>query len=325
MTNQLYERMIHMLEQQTDLLLVGHNEPDSDCLGSLLGLYLAFGGKEKNWRMVTEDQPAAYLDFLPQLSAVVRPQQIDFQPKAVLYVDCCSLNRTGRWLEAYLTENTPVSCIDHHQRTRFQGEITLIESDAAACGEIVAALLQQAAIPPTKEVATALYTALVGDTGCFRFTNTGERTLAQAAWLRPLVDIEQIRIRLYESRSRANMQLLSAALNHLQYRLDGKFCYSWLDRADFAAAGADDASDIVNFTLSTAGVQLGLLLEEYDGYLKVSLRCRSGYRVDQLAQNLGGGGHMQAAGCRLPGTLAQQAPVVLQAVEAYLAQLAAQK
>ncbi|MCR4963184.1 MAG: DHH family phosphoesterase [Firmicutes bacterium] len=319
--NELYRQMIEILQRQRNLLLVGHVEPDGDCVGSLLGLYFAFQGREKNWRLVTEDAPAACLGFLPGIDTIIRPEAIDIVPQAILTVDCWTLNRTGYWLSDYLQPGLPFYCIDHHRTSHFQGDLAVIEPQAAACGEIVAALMQQAGIEPDADTATALYTALAADTGCFRFGSTQSRTLAQAAWLRPQVDIEQIRIALYESRSRGNMHLLTQALNHLHYSCDGAFCYTVLRREDFQEAGQALASDIVNFTLVSTGVKIGMLLEEHDGYVRVSLRSRPGYPVDQLARDLGGGGHRQAAGCRREGDLQTEEAVLTAAVENYLAQL----
>ena len=313
--------MIEILQTQRNLLLVGHIEPDGDCLGSLLGLYFAFHGQEKNWRLITQDSPADYLNFLPGLNKIIRPQAIDIVPQGILMVDCCALNRTGNWLADYLQTDIPRYCIDHHQTAHFQGELAIIEPQAAACGEIVAALLQQADIQPDVPTATALYTALAADTGCFRFGSTQSRTLSQAAWLRPLVDIEQIRIALYESRSKGNMHLLKQALQKLEYGCNGQFCYSILTRDDFRAANYAEASNIVNFTLLTAGVKIGMLIEEHEGYLKVSLRSRPGYPVDQLARRLGGGGHQQAAGCRRDGNLQTESALLIATVEHYLQQI----
>ncbi|MEG2212543.1 MAG: bifunctional oligoribonuclease/PAP phosphatase NrnA [Clostridiales bacterium] len=309
-----------MLNNQKNLLLVGHLNPDGDCLGSLLALYLAFDGVHKGWQVATMDAFPAYLDFLPGHEIVRQPAQIGGRPEAVLFVDCCALTRTGMWLEQYLTANVAVYCIDHHQSADFQGQISLIEPTAAATGELVCALTEQAGIGFDRNIATNLYTVLVADTGCFRFTSTNARTLSQAALLRPWVDTAQIQIKLFENRSLVNMRLLSRVLARLQYLAEGQLCVGYLTREDFMVAGGEDANDIVNFTLYTSGVKIGLLVEEYVDFVKVSFRSHSSYRVDQLAQSLGGGGHLRAAGCRLPGTLREQLPRVVAAAEALIRQ-----
>jgi len=300
-----YPQMMDFLLHCEDLLITAHLDPDPDCIGSMLGLYHMCGGAKRGWMLVLEDEIPLNLYYLPGQELILKPQQLTRQPQAVLLVDCGELGRASRgWLDAH--SDLPFYCIDHHISNRFQGQLAIVEPDASSTGEIIAALLQEARLPLHLEAATCLYSAIIADTGGFRYLNTTSRALALAAILLACgVDKEQIRIQLFESRSPAAMAMLKTAFNNLQVIAEGQLCYTFIRWEEMRQAGAlkGDLHNIANYTLHQRGVKVGLFLEEYEDHVKLSLRGRQGWRVDQLAQAWGGGGHVLAAGCSLPGSL----------------------
>ena len=313
MSNQNYDIMLQMLDTQHNMLLVGHEDPDCDSLASLLALYRMFRGEEKNWRMVLRDEVPQNLRFLPHLEEMVSPDTLrpaDYD--AVLLVDCGEPRRTGAWL-AEMLPGKKLYCIDHHSSNAFQGDLSLVEPDAAASGEIIAALCEYAGLFPDDDTALCLYSAMAGDTGCFRYQNTTPRALRLASLLLPQVDLEMVRVRLFEDRSYANLKMMAACLENIRTDCGGQLAYSWLDRATMLRYGATmaDCHNIVNYTLVLSGVRLGILFEEHAGHVKMSFRCRRGLRVDELARRLGGGGHVLAAGCKIEGELDTVMPRVL--------------
>lgn len=313
--NKTYDAMLQMLKTQRNLLLVGHEDPDCDCLASVLALYRLFDGAEKNWRMLLHDIVPQNLRYLPHLAEMTAPETIgsaDYD--AVLLVDCGEARRTGAWLAAMLP-GKKLYCIDHHISNDFHGDLALVEPHAAATGEIIAALCEYAGLCPDDDSALCLYSAMAGDTGCFRYLNTTARCLRLAGWLLPRVDLEAVRIHLFEDRTYANLKMMAVCLEHIATDCGGLLAYSWLDRASMLRyrAGMADCHNIVNYTLTLSGVRLGILFEEHDGYVKMSFRCRRGLRVDELARQFGGGGHMEASGCKLSGSLDEVMPRVLAA------------
>lgn len=320
--NENYRPMLDMLLHQRDLLLVGHEDPDCDCLGSLLALYRGFGGCDKGWKIALNDEIPSNLRFLPGLELMVNPSQLtpeDFA--AVLLVDLGEPDRAGAYLPP-LIAGKPLYCLDHHFSNHFQGQLALVEPEAAAAAELAAVLLEQAGISPDDETALCLYAAMAADTGCFRYLNTSSRCLRLAGQLLPQVDLELVRICLFENRSLANVKMMAACLNNIQVEQEGRLAWSFLSQEEMRRwqATAADCHNIVNYTLSLAGVKLGLLFEEHQGLVKLSFRCRRGFRVDQLAQQFGGGGHLLAAGCKLPGSLEEVRPPVLAAARQLLAE-----
>jgi len=311
-----YSKIIQFLQQQKNMLICGHEQPDADCLGSMTAVYLAFAGEQKNWRMVLPDEVPHNLRFFPGLEQAVSPDDIDIQVDAVLMLDGRGLHRTGQWLAPYL-EGSKVYCVDHHMGNSFDGDYIVLEPEASATAEIIAAIAEQAGIEMNEDIATCLYGGIAGDTGCFRFMNTTQRCFLQAARLLPYVDTENIRIHLFEDCTMANLRMKGYCCQHLHMEADGNICYAVLDKEVMESCGGTlaDTHGIVNYTLMPHGVKLGILFEEHDEFTKVSFRSRKGTGVNELAHYLGGGGHELAAGARIWEKPEKAVPLVINAAK----------
>ena len=308
-----YAEIIDVLRREQRLLIAGHEDPDCDCLAAALGVYLTAGGKDRQWTLLSTGEAPVNLSYLPHLDLFTDPTAIDADAyDAVLLVDCSELKRAGQWMPA-LARGKKVYCIDHHEVKAPEGLINVVEPEAAAACEIIACICREAGLAIDDEAALCLYSGLAADTGGFRFRNTSARCLLAASWLRPQVDSELVRIRLFEDRTYANMKMMAACLREMQVECGGLLIYSHLSRAEMEkyGAGYNDCHNIVNNLLELSGVKVALMFEEYPGEVKMSFRCRDGYRVDELARRFDGGGHMLAAGAKQPGTLDQVMPAVL--------------
>ena len=320
-----YRQLIEILQQQQDMLVVGHLRPDADCLGTMLALYHAFGGAEKGWVLADNDPVPEYLTFLPGMETVQLLNDDMPAPQALLMVDCSDLDRCGcsQLMAAWRAAGAEpqIYCIDHHISNQYEG-IGVVEPKATATAEIVAALIEYAELPFTPEVATCLYSGMAADSGCFRHSNTTPRTLRFVANLvEGGLEPEPLNAHLFDRRSFANMRLVGESFNNMMVCADGQLCCMTIseDAMDRFGATLQDCENIVNFTLQLIGVKIGMLFVEYQGMVKISMRSRFGCRVDTIATELGGGGHKQAAACRMPGTLDEIMPLALAAAKRELA------
>jgi phosphoesterase RecJ-like protein len=170
----------------------------------------------------------------------------------------------------------------------------------------------------TREVATGLLTAISMDTGWFRHTNTRPGTLrAGAKLIEAGADIAAIYRELFERNTLGRLRLMGRTLTGLQTDLGGRVAYTTISRDDLAGTGAipQDSEDLVDFTVSLGGVEVGaLFIEQARGGIKVSLRSRAGFDCARLAATLGGGGHRAAAGVILSGPMTQAVDDVLRAL-----------
>ena len=302
--NTLYREMIDALKSKSNILITGHLDPDADCIGTMLGLYFAFQGEKKNWQLVLDGDIPDNLKFMPGVELIKKPVQIE-KPEAVFLVDCSESGRAGNgWLTPYWQESTKY-ILDHHLNCQAEGDIIIQDANAAATGVLAYKIIEDAGIDVDQNTAINLYSAIVSDTGGFRYANvTPEVFQIAAKLLEKDINLEEIRINLFEQRSKRSMAVLGSAINSMEYYHNDEIAIMTIDNFTLDRIGAkrEDCKEIINFSMMPKGVKVGLLFEENHDGVKVGLRCRVGYDVNKIAISYGGGGHALAAGCLLKDT-----------------------
>jgi phosphoesterase RecJ-like protein len=295
--------IVDELRRADKLLLVTHENPDGDALGSLLGMYLLLVGLGKDAVMFMDaDQfPLPYEYQRMPLENVHRELPDDLDERVIVFLDCGNIDRMP--VEFLREGHQHILNIDHHHdNTRF-GDVNLVVAGASSTAEIVWDLAKDLEVTITKEMADALYIALVTDTGKFMFENTTPKAHEMAADLIEAgVQPQEAHRRLYEGLPFARLQLLARALAAVQRFDGGRLTLTHLTREDYAHSNAleSDSEGIVDHLRqveSTVVAALARELLDSDGRRKVSLRATD-KRVDvsKIARELGGGGHRQAAG-----------------------------
>ncbi len=300
------------------VLLASHINPDGDTMGSALALGLALRGAGKHVAMVCPDEVPPPYRFMPGCEGFLRSVPDEAFDVAVA-LDCDGEHRLGPAATGVRRQPCVVE-IDHHPGTERFGQIVVVDPSAAATGEMVFEVLRLLGLPPTPEIATNLYVAIMTDTGSFRYPNTSARVVRIAA---ELVDCgavpSAIAEQVYETRPFAAMALLGRALSSIRRSDDGAVAWARLTAEDFARTNATDADTegIVNNLLAIAGVRASVLFRQVNGRVRISLRARAPVDVAEVARTFGGGGHRLAAGCTLEMPLADaERRVLAEALEA---------
>ncbi len=301
------------LRREKHVLAVSHESPDGDALGSLSAFVLMCERLGVPYVVYVPGDsafPAEY-EFLPRLRDAVRGNPPMVEPDTTVYMlDCASLARGGAQL---FGEGLTVITIDHHQDNPGNADLNLIEPNAASTSVILYDIFRAGHFPIDVQVAASLYVGLVTDTGRFQFSNTDPKAHRVAAELQELgVDVAAVAQQVYESVPQPKLRLLGRALEHMEVKHGGLIVTSWLDEADFRAAGADGshAEGIIDTLRMLRGATLAALVRERDKEsgpeTKVSLRSTDG-RVDvaAIAALQGGGGHKQAAGFTSSGEVVE--------------------
>jgi len=296
-------------------LLLGHVHPDGDVLGTLLGLGL--GLEAAGWA-VTWAGPHPVPDVLAFLPGATRWQTWSAPPRrfdVVVLTDCPNPDRTEGLLDAARSASGHVLNIDHHPDNRRYGTLNWIDPAAAATGEMVFDLIRALGYPVTPEIALDLFTAVHTDTGSFRYSNTTPRTFRIAAELTAAgADPALVSDRLYQRRPPDALATLGLVLRRISVSKDGRVAWLTVPRGLCSEAFLA-AEDLVTYPRSLDGVEVALLLrEEGDGLVKASLRGKGRIAVNRIAQRFGGGGHENAAGCTVRGTLEDATTELLDAV-----------
>jgi bifunctional oligoribonuclease and PAP phosphatase NrnA len=314
------------LRQHDRFLVVTHENPDGDALGSLLATTLALRQLGKDVVMYLPGQtplPREYA-FMP-LEELLREPPADSADRVLVAVDCAKEDRIGD--EAVLSQARTVLDVDHHHdNTRF-GDVNLIVADASSTAEVLRDVFAELGVELTPELAEPLYIALVTDTGRFQYANTTPKALRLAAELVEAgADIHAVFQEVYESVEFAKLKLLARALDRAEVLEGGRIVVSHLLRTDFAEAGAAEpySEGIIDYLRAVEGAELAVLIREqlstsspaHKGSLRSSI---DELDVSTIARRFGGGGHRQAAGFSTDLPLQE---IVEQVREGFLAQRA---
>jgi len=305
------QRIIDEVNGADKFVLVTHENPDGDALGSLVGMHqvLLALGKDSIMYMAAEELPLPheyrFFDF-EGLQSFPPP---DLDERTIVFLDCGNIDRNPA--DAFKRDEAHILNIDHHHdNTRF-GTVDHVVQRASCTAEIVWDLMGGLGVKATIEIAEALYVGLVTDTGKFMYENTGPRAhLMAAEMIVAGVDVHGIYRRLYEGMPYSKLALLSRGLDNVQRFDDGRLTITRLRREDFRASGAQESysEGIIDLLRSVAGTKVAALARELSDNgddaarggvtrKKVSLRATDGeVDVSIIARAGGGGGHRQAAG-----------------------------
>src|SRR5262245_5469778 len=297
----MLSQVVQLIEQKQHFMITSHVRPDGDGLGSGLALYWMLRALNKDADVVLRDRvPPAY-NVLPGSEQVIVQGDVTERSDAAFIIECSDVDRPCL---PSLKDQFVVN-IDHHSTTGPFGDVNWIDSTAAAVGEMIYNLCKALGVEVTKEIAECIYTALLTDTGSFHFSNTTERTLKIASELvRRGVEPARISQALFYSSSFSKVKLLGHVLSNIERDESGRIAWITMDRAtmDEVDACEEDSDGIVNHALSIAEVEAVAFFKELSpGAYRISLRSKGKYNVAKIAEQFGGGGHRNAAGCRIEG------------------------
>lgn len=316
------QQIVQLLSSATDVLLLVHQIPDGDALGSLSAMLTCLQKQGKNAIAYCDDPVPGIYKFLPGMDQLYNAVSIPkFSPSLAVVMDCADQGRVGHGMKL-LEGIEPIVNIDHHLGNTLFGHLNWVDSKAAACGEQIYQLILSAGWEITPDVATALYTSLVTDTGSFQFSNATAYTLRLAADLRDKgARVGEITQEVYETKTLTSIRLLSEVLPTLRLSSDGRIAWLKVKKhlMERLNAGHEDCEGLIAYPRSLEGVEVALLFREMDqSTVKVGLRSKGNIDVNFVARQFGGGGHRRASGCTLYTNMDDAEAQVLEAVKSML-------
>ncbi len=306
-----------------NFLLVGHIIPDGDCIGSAAALLMGLMVLGKKARVLLSDPVPEIYNFISVTADFKAQWPDDRVIENIIYLDCSDDKRVGEAIAASVDNTVTTFNIDHHATNDDFADYNWVDPHAAATAEMVLLLLNTMEVNIDADIATALYSGLVMDTGRFMYQSTSERTLMTASQLLNAgADLDLIRINLFESKTGKEMELIRLALNNLIISDDGRVAWISLPYKKVEEIGAlkIHPESIINYTREIKGVEVGMLFREIEpGKIKIGFRAKKDIDVARIAAELGGGGHRQAAGAVYQGTLDEARTMVIKIVKDVLA------
>jgi phosphoesterase RecJ-like protein len=285
------------LRQQDNFLIINHRRPDGDAVGCAVALCLglrAMGKQAKLWK-----NPQTTERYLPYVSGL----ETETEEAGMILVSVDMATEGLLPLNGEHFAGRIQLSIDHHPSNEGYARLSNVQPKAAACGEVILAILEQLLDTVTVPMAEALYLAVSTDTGCFQYSNVTPDTLRTAARLKELgADTYSINKVMFGTKTIARLRLEAALTESAAFYAGGLvgLCVLTYETMDKLGATEDDADDISGFPRSIQGVKIGVMLRNLrEGGSKISLRTEGGYDASAICGLLGGGGHKAAAGATL--------------------------
>jgi phosphoesterase RecJ-like protein len=301
-----YGRVLHFLEDHNAFLVVGHTEPDGDCIASQLTLVRWLRRRGKRAVALSEGP----FDR-PEVAAFAREFSIapdgDFpDPDAVVVIDCSALERTGEL--SRLAEGLPSLVVDHHASGSSFGDVRLVDPGTPATTLLVYDLIVRAGDRLVAEDADLLLFGFCTDTGFFRHLDPESAPSLRkvAGLLEAGASPRRVYRAIYSGRRLGQAKLLGRMLERVESHCGGRVLLTWQDLEDRRRAGEEARGSAELYTLlqMVGGSEIVVMVkEEAEHSCSVGLRSSGGFDVGHLAQSLGGGGHRPAAGYVEDGTI----------------------
>jgi phosphoesterase RecJ-like protein len=297
------ERIKNIINDGTRFLITTHIDPDGDAVGSALALSWVLDGMGKEQVVYLKDQIPYRYQFLPKLETVTR----DFPSRvfdAAFVLDCGSLHRVGEDYEKLL-DGLPLINIDHHLTNDLFGNINLVDSEASSTGEILYRIFNNLSVPPTLNTGINLYTAILTDTGGFRYENTTRQAFAVCEELMEVgIDPSYVAGMVYENHPLERFYLFRDVLSTLQSFQGGRVILAFVTQEMFARTHTtrEHSDGFVEELKQIRGTDVVMLAREINsGKYKISMRSKGTVNVASICNLFGGGGHQNAAGCTIEG------------------------
>jgi len=300
------KQAVKFIREHASFVVTTHANPEGDAVGSVLAMADILERMGKKAYAYMADPVPRNLLFLPGADRVIKSADELPQAQAAVVLDCGDLDRPGNEFPK-MAKGLPLLNIDHHKTNSRFGAVNLVDPDASSTGEILVGLFKEAEVEISPRAALCLFTAILTDTGSFQHPNTGEATLRAAADMiaagaRP----ETAARNYYHAKPAAHLMLMAKAMATLRFNRNQTVAAVTVTKEMYkkTGAGPEAVEGLINVLTDAETVKIAVLFRQTgEAEWKVSLRSKGEADVAALAQGFGGGGHQNAAGCTIKGSL----------------------
>ena len=312
------DNILEEINKADSIVILTHENPDGDAIGTGLALYIALKQMGKNPDIIIPEYPRTF-EFLPGTDEIKKESSIEKYDLAIS-VDCATIKMLNGFASYF--ENAKVKiCIDHHSTNTMFGDYNYVSPDAPACAQILLIILEYFKVDVTKEIGTCILAGIITDTGGFKYSGvTAETFEFVAGLLSKGINVSKIYKKVLQTKSRASFELSRIAANRLEFLEDGKVAFTYITREDEAKVNYENGSHegIVETGRDIEGVEVSIFIREIEGGCKVSMRSNEYVNVSDVCLLLGGGGHPHAAAATMQCSIEQAKEKILRQVKAVL-------
>lgn len=299
------DEILNQIKNAESIVVVTHQTPDGDAVGSSLAMKLALESIGKNPDVIIPEVPSVY-DFLPGREDIKASSDIEKYELAIS-VDCATEMRIDG--KEYFENAKHTIVIDHHGSNTMYGDFNYVNPVSPACCDILAGVFDYYNINITKDIGTCLLTGIITDTGGFKYPSTTAETFEFAAeLLRKGVNVSEIYKRTMDTMSRATFELTKRVMERMEILENGKVAFTYITKQDVNEVDAKpgDHEGLVNIGRNLDGIEVSIFIrqnEENKDEYRVSMRTNGDINASDICLMFGGGGHPRAAGATVEGTV----------------------
>lgn len=306
------------INKAKDIVILTHENPDGDAVGSALAMYLTLKKMNKEVDVIIPEYSNVF-KFLPGAESIKKEgKEIPYD--LAISVDVTGIKRLNGFSKYFENAITKIQ-IDHHEVNDMFADYNFVNPASPACAQILILVIEQLGVEIDKQIGTCLLTGIITDTGGFKYEGVSAETFEFASWLLAKgVNVSDIYKRVLQVKSRANFELRKLIMDRMEFLHDNKITFTYITSEDMQKVKAmpGDHEGLVEVGRDIEGVEVSIFLRQTEKGYKASLRANNYVNVSDVALLFNGGGHMRAAGCDMTGDLEQCKEKIVKAVEKYI-------
>lgn len=314
------DNIIEKIKQAEKIVILTHETPDGDAIGSTLAMKMALKQLGKEADVIIREYPRVF-DFLPGRNDIKSDTDTEKYDLAIS-LDCADFKRLVG--NEYFEKAKQTIVIDHHGTNKMYGDFNFVNPVAPACCQILIGMFEYFDIKIDKELGTCILTGIITDTGGFRYSGVTPETFEFTAdLLAKGVNVSDIYKRVLETKTKPNFELMKRTIDRMEFLENGKVTFTYITNQDLKEvnAGIGDHEGLVEIGRDIEGVEVSIFIRQKDqeeNAYKVSMRSNEYVNVSDVCFRFGGGGHEKAAGALIQGDIEQVKQKILNEVRKVL-------
>lgn len=306
------------IEKANDIVILTHECPDGDAVGSALAMYLTLRKMNKQVDVIIPEYSNVF-SFLPGAPEIKKEGKHEPYDLAIS-VDVTGIARLNGFAKYFENAKTKIQ-IDHHQVNDMFADYNFVNPASPACAQNLILIIEKLGVEIDKEIGTCLLTGIITDTGGFKYEGVSAETFEFTSWLLAKgVNVSDVYKRVLQTKTKANFELRKIIMDRMEFINNNKITFTYMTLEDEKKVGAvpGDHEGLVEVGRDIEGVEVSIFLRQIDGGYKASLRSNNYVNVSDVCIPFSGGGHIRAAGCNIYGTLEEAKQKIIAEVEKYI-------
>lgn len=306
------------IEKAKDVVILTHESPDGDAVGSALAMYLTLKKLDKQVDVIIPEYSNVFA-FLPGADEIKKEGKEEPYDLAIS-VDVTGIARLNGFAQYFENAKTKIQ-IDHHQVNEMFADYNFVNPASPACAQNLIFIIEQLGVEIDKEIGTCLLTGIITDTGGFKYEGVSAETFEFTSWLLTKgVNVSEVYKKVLQTKTRANFELRKLIMDRMEFLCDNKITFTYMTLEDEKNVRAEpgDHEGLVEVGRDIEGVEVSIFIRETENGYKASLRSNNYVNVSDVCIAFNGGGHIRAAGCSMYGTLEEVKQKIISEVNRYI-------